>query len=44
MIKCFRDDPKVIGSSAFIFHSDMKGLEDYKTGKAVLHVRRSRKT
>ena len=36
-VKCFHDYPAVKESSAFIFHSSMKGLGDSTVGNIVLH-------
>ena len=38
MIKYFHDYPTMEKSSAFMFYSSMKGLEDSTVGNSVLHV------
>ena len=38
MIKYFHDYPTMKESSAFMFHSNMKGLRDSSIGNSVLHV------
>ena len=42
IVKCFHDYPTVKELSAFIFHSNMKGLWDSTVGNTVLHEVNSR--